>query len=33
MQYGKTDARTMEFRPEITSGGESVVKYTVHYTW
>ncbi len=33
MQHGKTDARTVEFRPEVASGGESVVRYTVHYTW
>jgi len=29
----KTDARTMEFRPVIAGGGETVIRYTVHYTW
>jgi hypothetical protein len=33
MDYGKTDARTIEFRPEIPAGGEAVVTYTVRYSW
>lgn len=33
MDYVKTDARTVEFRPAIVSGGETIINYTVHYTW
>lgn len=33
MEYRKTDARTVEFRPAVASDGESVIRYTVHYTW
>jgi len=33
MEHKKTDARTIEFRPTIPSGGEAVIKYTVHYSW
>ena len=33
MENRKTDARTMEFRPVISGGGEAVIRYTVHYTW
>ena len=33
MDYAKTDARTVEFRPAIVSGGETIINYTVHYTW
>jgi len=32
-EYGKTDARTIEFRPRVPAGGESVIAYTVRYTW
>ncbi|MBI5420102.1 MAG: hypothetical protein HZA60_08430 [Deltaproteobacteria bacterium] len=33
MPHGKTDARTIEFRPRIPAGGEAVMTYTVHYSW
>ncbi len=33
MEFAKVDARTIEFRPRVRSGGEAVVTYTVHYTW
>jgi len=33
MEQKKSDARTVEFRPAIPSGGEAVIRYTVHYTW
>ena len=33
MEYKKTDARTVEFRPTIGSGGQAIINYTVHYTW
>jgi hypothetical protein len=33
MEYRKTDARTVEFRPRISGGGQVTINYTVHYTW
>ncbi len=33
MDFNKTDARTIEFRPTIAPGGEGTIFYTVHYTW
>ncbi|MGA1993594.1 MAG: DUF4139 domain-containing protein, partial [Bryobacteraceae bacterium] len=33
LDYAKSDARTVEFRPVIEPGGEAVIHYTVHYTW
>jgi hypothetical protein len=33
MDFRKTDARTIEFRPTIAAGGEATIIYTVHYTW
>jgi hypothetical protein len=33
LDYAKSDARTVEFRPTIEPGGEAVIHYTVHYTW
>jgi len=33
MEHRKTDARTIEFRPTIAGGGETVIQYTVHYSW
>jgi len=33
MDFQKTDARTIEFRPRIAANGEAVVNYTVHYSW
>ena len=33
MDFAKTDARTIEFRPRIAANGEAVITYTVHYTW
>ncbi len=33
MDFGKTDARTIEFRPRVGPDGEAVIAYTVHYTW
>jgi len=33
MDFTKTDARTVEFRPKIPAGGEAVITYTVHYSW
>ena len=33
MEYKKSDARTIEFRPTIAPSGEAVIKYTVHYSW
>ncbi len=33
MDFIKTDARTVEFRPRIAAGGEAVITYTAHYTW
>jgi hypothetical protein len=33
MEHRKVDARTIEFRPTIASGGEVVIRYTVHYSW
>ncbi len=33
MPHVKLDARTIEFRPKVPAGGESIVTYTVHYTW
>ncbi len=33
MDYTKTDAQTVEFRPTIPGGGEATITYTAHYTW
>jgi len=33
MEHKKTDARTIEFRPNIAGGGEAVINYTAHYSW
>jgi hypothetical protein len=33
MDFDKTDARTIEFRPKVRPDGEAVITYTVHYTW
>jgi hypothetical protein len=33
MDYRKTDARTVEFRPNVSADGQAVISYTVHYTW
>jgi hypothetical protein len=33
LNFTKTDARTIEFRPNIPANGEAVITYTVHYTW
>jgi hypothetical protein len=33
MEHRKTDARTIEFRPTVPPAGESVITYTVRYTW
>ena len=33
LDYLKSDARTVEFRPVIEPGGEAVIHYTAHYTW
>jgi hypothetical protein len=31
--YKKTDARTIEFLPQVPPNGEAVITYTVHYSW
>jgi hypothetical protein len=33
MDFGKADARTVEFRPTVPANGEAVITYTVRYTW
>jgi hypothetical protein len=33
MDYTKTDARTVEFRPKVAADGQAIINYTVHYTW
>ncbi|HYL77971.1 MAG TPA: DUF4139 domain-containing protein [Bryobacteraceae bacterium] len=33
MDFGNTDARTIEFRPTVPANSESVITYTVRYTW
>ncbi len=33
MDFRKTDARTIEFRPTIAPSGEATIIYTVHYSW
>ncbi len=33
LDFIKTDARTLEFRPKIPASAEAVITYTVHYTW
>lgn len=33
MEFNKTDARTIEFRPTVPPGGEATIIYTVHYSW
>lgn len=33
MDYAKTDARTIEFRPKTAADGQATINYTVHYTW
>ena len=29
----QTDARTIEFHPKVPANGQTVINYTVHYTW
>jgi len=33
MPFQKSDARTIEFRPNVPAGGEAVITYTVRYSW
>ena len=33
MPYTQTDSSTIEFRPQVAAGGETVITYTVRYTW
>ena len=33
MPFQTSDARTIEFRPKVPAGGESVITYTVRYSW
>ena len=33
MDFSKKDARTIEFHKKIPADGETVITYTVHYTW
>jgi hypothetical protein len=33
MDFNKTDARTIEFRPTVPANGDAVITYTVRYTW
>jgi hypothetical protein len=33
MEFKKTDARTIEFRPTVAPGGEVTIIYTVHSSW
>ncbi len=33
LDFRKTDARTIEFRPSVPASGEAVITYTVVYTW
>lgn len=33
MDFARTDARTIEFRPKVRPDGEAIITYTVHYTW
>jgi hypothetical protein len=33
MDYTKTDARMIEFRPKVPSDGQAIINYTVHYSW
>ncbi len=33
MPYTKVDSSTIEFRPQVPAGGETVITYTVRYTW
>jgi len=33
MDYTKTDSNTIEFRANVPAGGETVITYTVRYTW
>jgi hypothetical protein len=33
VEYTKTDARTIEFRPKVPADGQAIINYTVHYTW
>ncbi|MCC6616530.1 MAG: DUF4139 domain-containing protein [Anaerolineae bacterium] len=33
MEYTKVDASTIEFRPQVEPGGETVITYTVRYTF
>ena len=33
MEFKKTDARTIEFRPTVAPNGEATIIYTVHYSW
>ncbi len=33
MDFARTDARTIEFRPKVRPDGEAIITYTVHYSW
>ena len=33
LDFAKTDARTIEFRPTILADGEATITYTAHYSW
>lgn len=33
MEFAKTDARTIEFRPKVPADGEATIRYAVHYSW
>jgi hypothetical protein len=33
VDYTKTDARTIEFRPKVPADGQAAINYLVHYTW
>ncbi len=33
MEFKKSDARTIEFRPTVAPNGDATIIYTVHYSW
>jgi len=33
MDYKQLDSNTIEFRANVPADGETVIKYTVRYTW
>ena len=33
MDFARTDAGTIEFRPKVRPDGEAIIAYTVHYSW